>query len=79
MSGVVKLATLVGAMAGEGAVATTVTLSGYIIVVEGCAARKRVNKKLHHDRGQGAVILMFSKGAWMVLRECSTGMRFDHN
>jgi hypothetical protein len=62
MFGVVKLFSVVGTMAGEGAVATTVTLSGYSNVVEGFAARKRVNNLLHVvDLGQGGIILMFCR------------------
>ena len=79
MSGVVKLASLVGAMAGEGAVATTVTLSGYSIVVEGIAAKKQVNKWLHGDRGQGAIILMFSGGVCRIVSEATRISNFDHD
>jgi hypothetical protein len=73
MYGVVKLASKVGAMAGGGAVATTVTLSGYINTVEGIAVRKRVNKSLHGDRDQGAIILMLRMGATCMTAD------FDHD
>lgn len=78
MSGVIKVAAMVGAVAGEGAAAVTDTLTGYSIAMEVLTGEHRVSKKFGHDCGQGAVILIFTRGALAPPGACSTCIRFDH-
>jgi hypothetical protein len=66
MSGVVKVAAMVGATAGEGAATMAFPLANYEILVGVSAERDRVSWRVGDGCIRGAVILMFPRVSLMT-------------
>ena len=79
MSGVVKIATMIGAMAGEGAAVMTVTLAAYITAIVVPAGRYQVSINESGGCGQEIVILKFAGSGLTTFSGSSIRVHFEHD